>query len=63
MPKGAQLMDVSDSESETGNSTRSALIVELNNLLNDFLWMELQAFRKDFIAAQVDSYTPLASTP
>ena len=56
VPKGAQLMDVSDSESETGNSTRSALIVELNNLLNDFLWMELQAFRKDFIAAQVDSY-------
>ncbi|WP_169904318.1 hypothetical protein, partial [Pseudomonas fragi] len=43
VPKGAQLMDVSDSESETGNSTRSALIVELNNLLNDWRRQKLSA--------------------
>ena len=56
VPRGAKLLGIADSESAIGFANKQALIEELNNLLNDFLWLELEAFRKDFVAAQLETY-------
>ena len=56
IPRGAQLLEISDNESANSFSKKAELIDELNNLLNDFLWMELKEFRENFIAAQVETY-------
>ena len=53
VPQGAQLLEISDNESANCFSKRAELIEGLNDLLNDFLWLELEAFREGYIAAQV----------
>lgn len=56
VPQGAQLLEISDNESANCFSKRAELIEGLNDLLNDFLWLELEAFREGYIAAQVKTY-------
>ena len=61
VPVGGQILDITDNDSAEAFSQRSRLIDELNNLLNNFLWVESESFRENLVATQMQAYKSMFS--
>ncbi|MFV3014859.1 hypothetical protein ACM9HO_03990 [Pseudomonas sp. KHB2.9] len=61
VPIGAQLLEITDNESAEDFSKKAELILELNNLLDSFLWVESEDFRANLITVQAEAFKSIFS--